>query len=231
VAQWVALRATSPADIEIRRLELIKAIEKAIHELETLAEYGKTKERLNLLGGSWKRLGFVQTERASRSQALSKMAGYYKAALDFANRSDAYAWTNWATAELLSTRFDQVDEATWSKNSSEIEAEAPLLREALRREIETNPNFWHYAGLADIDLVLLIAAYPIVRQTSSTAAIELKKEVIKGYQRAIVRGGSPREKDSLIENLDFMLEIIGNSKDPLMEAIKGIRDALLRPDF
>jgi hypothetical protein len=65
----------------------------------------------------------------------------------------------------------------------------------------------------------------------SIAAIELKQGVIKGYQRAIMRGGSPREKDSLIENLDFMLEIIGNPKDPLMQAIKDIRDALLRPDF
>lgn len=238
-AQWKALRDTSsPADLEAPHRDLVKAIQKAIDDLETLAEYGKTRERLTLLGGSWKRLAFVQTEQASRAKALSETARYYKDALDHSKDSDAYAWTNWAAAELLSARFDQADAATWSKKSSQIEAQAPRLKEALQKDIETNPNFWNYAGLADVDLVRLIAAYPIIRartrrskESAESEALgqfarDLKSAVIKGYQTAIMRGGSPREKGSVIENLDFVLEIIENQKDPLTEAIKDIRENL-----
>jgi hypothetical protein len=48
-----------------RRGELIEIIGKTIHELEMLAEHGKARERLSLLGGAWKRIALVQTEQAS----------------------------------------------------------------------------------------------------------------------------------------------------------------------
>ena len=227
-AEWLAFRVQSSGDLEAQRTKHIKTIKKAIVDLRLLSKHGTTEERLISSGGLLSASALVQTEPLS---ALSNMAQYYKKAFEFKNRrSKAYAWTNWATAELLASRLNKDNATQRTEILSRIEADAPRLREVQAKESEAKPNFWNYAYVADIDFVRLIATCPIDASAEAEplnkAAASLKNEVIEGYRSAISRGASPRQTGTLIENLDFVIEIIGNREDPLMEAVQAIRDAL-----
>ena len=120
----------------------------------------------------------------------------------------------------------------------QIEAHASRLREALTSDSEANPNFWNCTGIADIDLVHLIAAVPpppapkgkkakerVQPTPLSPEAIAFRDKAIVGYRRAIARGASPREIGSLTENLDFLIEVI-EPEDPLLGAIQAIRECV-----
>ena len=109
--QWMSLRPQTSEELKKARDEHIKTINQAIRQLKTLVELGETKERFNLLGGSFKRLALVQTVGASRNSALSEMAKYYEAAFRSTKDADAYAWTNWATAVLLAARLEHKKES------------------------------------------------------------------------------------------------------------------------
>lgn len=242
--QWVALRAEAPADLESRRHKYVRTIERAIRELNLLRQCAETKERLSLLGGAYKRLALVQTQPDGRHKALLKMAEFFRRAFDFDSRPEAYAFTNWATAYLLALRMRPTPAGA---TRSDLDVEAARVKEALAKRNETDPTFWNGAGVADIDLVRLIAvcqadapapaprkgarriggqktAAPQTDRAAECAA--LVDNVIEGYRRAIERGASPREIASVIENLDFVIEMIGKSPGPLMAALKRIGDAL-----
>jgi hypothetical protein len=118
---------------------------------------------------------------------------------------------------------------------TDLEAEAARVTEALERESEKDPDFWKAAGRADLDLVLLIARCATASQAGeggvaahamSPECAALEEAIIERYVNAIKRGASPRERGSVIENLESLIELIGQSPSSLAEAIRRIRDAL-----
>lgn len=81
-----------------------KLIEKAIERLEHLIAFGKTIERLSLLGNAHKRLAMVQSDRNSMTEKLTQAASYYKdAALTGVKRGrfDPHHGLNWIFLEVL----------------------------------------------------------------------------------------------------------------------------------
>jgi hypothetical protein len=207
----------APADRDRNRNEYVVIIERAIDDLKILSGFAETEERLSLIGGSYKRLALVQTEPSGRDRAKQEMANYYEKAYE--KRQKAYAFTNWATAFML------VDPAAAKKKN--FETVAVSLKDALTTDLVNEQNFWNFAGIADIDLVRFInASLPATPAALNEKAAELKNEIIKGYRRAINRGVSPREKGSVIENLDFVIEMIKNPDDPIRKAVQEIRDSL-----
>jgi hypothetical protein len=54
----------------------------------------------------------------------------------------------------------------------------------------------------------------------------LEKAIIERYVDAIKRGASPRERGSVIDNIESLIELIGPSPTWLAEAVRRIRDAL-----
>lgn len=215
--QWGALRVRAPADIESQRGKLVETIDKAIHELEILSEWGKTEERMSLLGGAHKRLALLHSEPARRQGALLNAAKYYRAAFEIGGRAKAYAFTNWATASLLAAHMGA---AVAGVEQPDLEAETVQLKQALAKSAEERPVFWDYAAIADIDLVRLIGA------GTNESCAALADAVIDGYQRAISRGASPREIGSLMDNLELVIELVAETPSPLRDALDRIHNAL-----
>jgi hypothetical protein len=59
----------------------------------------------------------------------------------------------------------------------------------------------------DIDLVRLLIHYNDVSRDMLACRV-LVDDIIDRYQIAMQRGASPREQASVIENLDFLLEMV-----------------------
>jgi hypothetical protein len=235
VKQWFEIRAKAPADVDGQRVKHIQTVERAIRKLKILSRCAETEERLSLIGGSYKRLALIQTEPSSLQRALQEMANNYEKA--YLKQHKPYAFTNWATALML---VDPV-----AAKEKDFETVAVTLREALNKQLEDEHNFWNFAGIADIDLVRLMAACltddasqskggkagkaakPAAPAVLNTRAAELKQDVIDSYRRAFKRGASPREKGSVIENLSFVIEMIDTRCDALVEAVKAIKGSLV----
>jgi hypothetical protein len=234
IAADVESRHASRPDVDGQRVKHIQTVERAIRKLKILSRCAETEERLSLIGGSYKRLALMQTEPSGLQRALQEMANNYKKA--YLKRHN-YAFTNWATALML---VDPV-----AAKEKDFETVAVSLREALNKQLEDEQNFWNFAGIADIDLVRLMAACltddasqskggkagkaanPAAPAVLNARAAELKQEVIDSYWRAFKRGASPREKGSVIENLSFMIEMIHTRGDALVEAVKAIKGSLV----
>ncbi len=85
--------------------------------------------------------------------------------------------------------------------------EAIRLRQVLEIRATRNPSFWDSASLVDIDLVRLLIHYSDLPRDMQACRI-LVDDIIDRYQMAVQRGASPREQASVIENLDFLLEMV-----------------------
>jgi CHAT domain-containing protein len=209
----------APADRDRKRDEYVGIIQKAIAHLKSLSDLAETEERSNLMGGAYKRLALVHLEPSDRCGALKEMARYYEKA--YLKRNNAYAFTNWATALMLT------DPTIAMTKGRSVRADAVGLQQALAKKVAKEPNFWDSAAIADIDLVCLIVAwFGAASATLNEEAATLKEDVIGGYRRACERGASPRERGSVIENLNFVIEMIESPEDPLRKAVQEIRDSL-----
>jgi tetratricopeptide (TPR) repeat protein len=223
--EWLAQRGDA-ARRTGARAALTKAVNEAIRDLERLRESGDTEERLNLLGSACKRLALIQTASARR-KALERMAGYYERAFEHCGRAKAYGFTNWATALVLARDADAAPTTDdWRR---QFEREAERLDEAAVRGNAADPNFWDAAGLGDLALArLLERCFPGDASANALPADcdALVDTVIGRYRDALRRGASPRERASLVENLDFAIEFAGPATTPLATALRRIRDTL-----
>ncbi|MDS4040227.1 MAG: CHAT domain-containing protein [Candidatus Competibacter sp.] len=220
------------AGLQAQHKELVSRINSAIDQLDALCKRAATEERLNLLGGACKRLALVQTNKDARIKALGDMARHYREAFDFPkDKQDAYyPLTNWATAKLCMQILDSKADTSWQAS---LERELTHVAETMAAAHEAEPNFWRGAALADCQLVRLLVlhvapmadAEPRAAQRAGDARA-LANEIVDLYRTAIRRGASPREVSSVVEHLDFLIEVAGDASEPLRQALADIRAAL-----
>lgn len=224
VDEWRARQQTAPGTTDEQARGMITAVEKAIAELECLSLSGITEERLNLLGGACKRLALMQTTQEERRKALERMAHYYRRAFEHGQRTKAYAYTNFATARLLAGIPSAAPSGDWP---GELQRELVRLADIVTHNDEANPNFWDAASLGDLDMVRLLEAGTALDKTAderSAACSALADQILARYEAALGRGASPRQRASLVENLDFVLDFA--DLPPLAAALHRIRDAI-----
>lgn len=198
--RWRDSRRLGPAKRSAARSEQLDCIEAAILDLDTLCRRAPTVERLNLLGGAYKRLASVEENADRQFEALVNMAHHYH--LAFARRRNAYAFTNWASASLLASQRGTAPAGpTLADALPEIDS---LEREVSRRNHE-DPNFWDSATLADLSLIrwLAVAGSPPRRPAGSDPAAAL----VTAYRELVGRAASPRERSSLAEHIEFILAL------------------------
>jgi hypothetical protein len=225
------LRAT---DTDLERSDAL--IAKAITDLELLCARAPTVERLNLLGAALKRKALVASGKRIRQEGLSACAGAYRRAFELGGSHDAYSFTNWATATLLMLQLEPKRPGDAVKA---IGPEAAHLRAMLQPQETRDSDFWASASLADLDLVTLLsrellphpAKHPRnvpggTARARVPAEENLVERIIEAYRRAIARGASPRERGSVIENLDFMICLLDDGPPALAETLLRIRDTL-----
>lgn len=199
-----------------QRTRLVGTIKSAIGRLNNIAAYGKTEERLSLIGSAYKRLALVETGR-QRQAALEKMAEFYKAAHELADKP--YAFTNWAIADIVLALLKKTP--VRDEESARIHTAADRHVEELTKEDARNPSFWNNVSVGDIWFMRLVEALAAIRPTGGSEA-----EAIDAYRRAMQIGASPREIDSVIDTIDIVLEVTNSGPKELKAALRRVRDAL-----
>lgn len=214
------------AALRTQQAELIERIERAIGELDILCQRAATAERLNLLGGACKRLAMVQTDAIQQTEALVNMANYYRQALELADGRDAYAFTNWACAQLLAARRGRSPQGDWRAS---LERDLAAIGEAAAALATREPSFWNDVTAADCLLVRLLANEAGRAGNVAPSGEEvLADDIVERYQRALRRGASPRERSSVLEHLTFLIELSGDAPASQQAVLGRIRDALQR---
>ena len=218
---WLKARRLPVAKREQVRSEQIEIIETAILDLDTLCRRAPTTERLNLLGGAYKRLALVEAEGKGRLEALVNMAHHYRLSLE--RKRDAYPFTNAVAADLLASQRDA------GKNlpaPDKLAQEIAALSDEVARRNADDPNFWDGASLADLALLRLLVPGTNLPRPSAQAADSPLAVVLGAYREAIQRASSPREKSSLSENIAFLHAIWLPRDKKMLHTLEQIQESL-----
>ncbi|MBP5996424.1 MAG: CHAT domain-containing protein [Azonexus sp.] len=222
-SRWHAARLLPTAKREAARAAGVDGIEAAILDLDTLCRRAPTVERLNLLGGAYKRLAQVEDEGERRIEALVNMAHHYD--LAYARKRDAYAFTNRVAAALLAEQRGAA--AVDTQNRAELLRELDALQRYVARRNADDPNFWDGASLADLALtrLLLHGASPPRARATATAGDDAAA-VTGAYRDALARAASPREAASLAENIVFLHDLWAPRDKAMRRILEQIRESL-----
>lgn len=194
-------------------------LEEAIRDLAALVRMAGTTERFSLLGSAHKRQAWMQAEPAKVISALTNMADNYLQAFALASqtRLDPYPLTNWVSAEAMLDWFES------KREPHEYRSRIPgwcdqAVSDAAGRQ-QSDPSFWNSVVEPDCKLALALEQGQLNETTIA--------EVVAGYRCAIERGSSPKEKGSILEQLDFLADMAERAgKKQLAQAIGEIRRQL-----
>ena len=183
-----------------------------------ITQRAPTAERLNLLGGACKRLAWV-CEEEPRLKALGNMAKHYRTAFELIKEPHPYPFSNWAVAKLCAVLLDAAQGGDWQTN---LDAECVRMSEVARSRNVHKPNFWNAVGEADCELARLLTNTSFEKKIDHEAV----NHIIALYRAAAQRGASPREYASVLEHLDFVIDLGSALPTPLRNALETIRAAL-----
>lgn len=219
--EWTRLRDSAPN--EPQRAALVQRIEHAIMELDLICTRAPTSERLSLLGSACKRLAWVYSDEQPRREALLNMSNYYQKAGEMAAQAGRpplpYSFTNAGMARVLAARIEDDSNGAWRPGLLERCTE---MAEISRQMNETDPHIWNALGAADCELLRLVAAPPTREAMPGVAA-----RIAGLYRDVLGRGASPRERASVLENLDFVIAMSDTTAKARRSAgEKTLREAL-----
>lgn len=188
-------------------------IKKAIERLQHLIAFGKTLERLALLGSAYKRLAQVEADREGMTAALKQSAAYYKEAAETGvqrGQLDSYHGLNWITLEaLLGNTLP--DAESWLARCEAVAVE----------RYATSHNLWDAVASPDADIVRRL-----LRGDLKAEAVAF---IVAGYREVFVTAqATPREQDSVVGQLNFiqtMLARLGGDKatvDTIEAILRGL---------
>ena len=192
--QEIGVESDSAKDIDF-----LQKLDQAIALLNKLCEFGVTGERLSLLGSAYKRKAWVTTGQ-ERKEALIKMSENYMRAYelrrDKADMIDPYPLLNWLTGKLV---------LGWFEQSQTEHSKKELLEQLLQVEIsvraseEPKTDFWSSITLVECALIRYLTQTDLALYTD---------EIVQGYKAAQLRGASSREFRSVLENQEFLIEML-----------------------
>lgn len=200
VEQWNALRKSSARVDPEAWVPLVERIERAVKALDALCAHAVTAERLSLLGSACKRLAWIQPEEEPRIEALTNMANYY---LEASRQSpgQTYSVLNYVIAEMMRQWWTPRTRMS-PEQKKELLERCDTAIKRMGEKNRLNPDFWSGAGLADARIALALVEDALDQQTGD--------ELIGIYRRALERGASPRERASVVEQLEFVIEMAGS---------------------
>ena len=217
-ARMAVSHAAAMAEDGDRRRDAAEKIGRSIDKLSKLVDIsGETLERLSLLGGSYKRLAQV-TSGDERTENLESMAEFYGRARAIGQERGVanvyYPWCQELSAQVvLRLRGERVDKPDF----------------ASFRKLSLPPgkdDFWLQALPAD--LVLL------ERVSDRTITDQDQDEIVDAYLRVWHHIGSKRELSSILDQLAFFIEMLGDAakvgkaQETRLEKLQALRDRLER---
>jgi hypothetical protein len=190
----------------------LKLLDSAQQRMEHLLHLAPSAQRYALLASCYKRRALVNDTdeaREARQDALTKCAEYYEKAYDISKDSDTpYSGLNWINCQVLLGIRDGDQRAK--------------LREAFDKSLVNDPSkttqdFWGRVKEGDIELSRLL--FDEIEE-----AIEKLQHL---YQQALGVGGTTREHLTVIENLEFVIDMLRwRSKEELADRLQAVHDGL-----
>ncbi|MGE0822055.1 MAG: CHAT domain-containing protein [Candidatus Binatia bacterium] len=160
-------------------------------EDEKTPKPGETVERLALLGSAYKRLALVSSGPARR-EALAKMAASYdkahQRALSQPGATDPYAALNLLPAKVILE----------GRASAGVQALLKQLKPVVAQRLGQSQDVWSLLTEPDYALATALAQGTVDKQ---------KETIAEAYLAVRKRGGSAREFRSVLEHLDFLVEM------------------------
>lgn len=197
------VRVIANKALEDSELDYKTVFDQAISRLEQINEFGKTSERLSLIGSAYKRIALVESNKAKMRAALKTMASYYKEAFelkcDELFKNEVYPLTNWLIAELImndKARLEKVKEDIGMKIEELLNEKLEWLK---KEDLEQN-DFW--------DLIKGVNIYQTLLLIASTQKVYKKTnaKIQALYDKAWKKAGTKRQRASEKEHIKFVID-------------------------
>jgi hypothetical protein len=171
----------------------VDSVRAGLDRLRQVLELGPTSERWSLVGSSYKRLAKLSSGK-ERLESLERMSDAYREAYELKLRRtgqvDTYPLLNYLQARVV--RRLQEDSL---EDLAELLAAA---EEAAPERMTARPDFWSAIIPADIALVRHLASGRLGQPAK-------RLEIVQAYLEGRTRASSPRELDSVLDNLRFLI--------------------------
>lgn len=191
-------------------------LDKSLERIRLLLDIAPTSERYSLLGSAWKRKAII-SEGEERINALREMTEAYRkaheTALERDKRINPYPRHNHLLGLLLLSWYGvmNLDRMQFEKDLAEVG------KIAADRDKES-PDFWNGIAVTENNLL---------RHLESGELVSRPQEITDGYRKARMRSASPREFRSVMEQFDFLEEVVKvEEHEDLVKALRGIREEL-----
>ncbi len=213
-SRWaLQLAASEPK----RALELFAEAQQGLLQLNTA--FGESVERLSLLGSVAKRWIMIAAEVAGKREALEAMAGHYGRAYELGaarGRPAFYPLVNQLTAQVLAQVIDGRSEP-----GVDFDASLNQALELAEEECRRRRDFWNTVAPVDCSLLRHLSRQELPAHTD---------EIMTGYAKA-KNVGSPREFQSVLDQLDFLQQVIAaapkrESRQRILKALQTIRQGV-----
>ena len=172
---------------------------------------GATGERLSLMGSIAKREAMIAPTPEGRRQALQEMATSYRKAyevhLETTGEIDPFPMVNWLTAQVL-LALTGAKARKPAKLAERLQRASGAAAEQDRRD----PNFWDAVAPVECELLAHLAARDLGEHVAA---------IVSGYLQAKKRDASPREFRSVLEHLDFLVQVVGDAADAKLRTELG----------
>ncbi|OAB81463.1 CHAT domain-containing protein [Cochleicola gelatinilyticus] len=196
--------------------EAHNAIERVIGDLKVLLIAGKTAERLNLLGSSYKRLALLSPSKNERLEAYRTAMETYEMAYESPNnKNKVYSLVN--AIELACLLVFNSSESINKKEVKGVMRHIELVEEAqdkLKEELKKLPerseydnlNYWDMVAFLNIDLcLLLIIEDDLDPGENNEAKMEDRwKDIVLNFNKIWKKVGSEAKKKAEMEHLQFL---------------------------
>jgi hypothetical protein len=211
---------------------VLKTIDGGIQRLESLMEglrpfsridkdkgdskIGRTSERLSLLGSAYKRRAWISA--SERKESLGKMAGCYKEAFDLGRergKFNVYPLLNWLTGEMTKDWQEEAESAAVQR-ITDIPELLVRARSELSSDLEKKRDFWTAAMIVDAELL-----EALLKDSPDEATIDAIAEKYLEARKL----GSPREFESTLDQIDFLIAMTENDK-PRTDTLIPLRQKL-----
>ena len=233
-SEWRKAEAAAATWSAAQTQEAAGQLEKATIWLNWLNdEFGKTKERLSLLGRVSKSQALLAVEPSACRHHLQRASELYGAASELSltqeQERDTYATFNWVTCRVLLEEAKPAapkGKARRARKAAAAAAQADLLGLlddgviAARKRQAAKDDFWSRVALPDA-LVL--------RHLYEGKLAAQKEQIIAEYQVAFRSGPRPSDVDSVLTQLDFLRVMLArqNAQAEVVVALREIKDRLL----
>lgn len=210
-----------------RKTEYLAELSKLSSDFETLIAYNPNAEKMNMLGSTYKRLGFLSEDEDKKTAYLKAAEFYYKA---YQQSGSWYSLVNWLSLEssFVRSKWHQ-----WGSDQNQqkeaIGYQLPGLEEALkiieaaRIAVLSNKDkktYWDMVAQLNLELTRFLIEFEV--SSKNPELDKIQQQVISLWKSA----GSKGKRFAEIEHLEFLMDAIQKKNDKLRNKLEKLKNNL-----